>query len=70
MRLSPKEAKECICILRETSGSSDNFPPGRRHRCKEQNCVACTSDSCFAYWRWSNVEKTEGYCSLGGKPEF
>jgi hypothetical protein len=32
--------------------------------------TTCYGSSCVAYWRWFNPEKTQGYCSLGGKPDF
>jgi hypothetical protein len=30
----------------------------------------CIGLNCAAYWRWLDKEYTQGYCSLGVKPEF
>jgi len=71
MLLTDEQARTRECILLVQQGMQGMVRPkmGKRieDRLTESNCYG---SSCVAYWRWFNPEKTLGYCSLGGKPEF
>ena len=56
--------RECILLNQKLPG----FPPNFVNQVTTM--TTCYGSSCAAYWRWLNPEKTLGYCSLGGKPEF
>lgn len=55
MTLTPDQAQQKQCLAPQNR-------PGPRQPC-------CGAD-CVAYWRWADVNKSLGYCALGGKPEF
>jgi len=60
MKIKENESKMKTCILIVVSA-------GRVRPNKGDNCIA---SDCFAYWRWVDESHEQGYCSLGGKPEF
>lgn len=55
MILQEEEAKGRICIPLERY--NPRFPHYR------EEMVKCLGSQCMAHWKWSNEERTEGYCS-------
>ena len=61
MFLTEEQAKagKCLLLVKQNDGFTRPAMVGN-----------CLGSACVTYWKWSEADKSKGYCSKAGKPDF
>ena len=79
MFLTEEQAKQGKCLLQVQIQTMQNmagrpFPMTRPGQPPinngADNIGNCLASACVTYWKWSQEDRSKGYCSKAGKPDF